>query len=175
MVKNTPLRTTCPRRISSCCGWRGARRTSVGAATLARARFVCEGETEAGRQTESGTRHSAHLKTHFPKCYLPLLCRCHGYSALSPRLSVGKEGSEERGSGSGCCLCVIFIPVQPERCPPPSSPRPLPPPPSSSSSSSSNFFLLVTLICSAAHHSLFSLSLPPSLCVCAVASLRVVG
>lgn len=135
--------------------------------------LVCVRGRDGDRQTESGTRHTVRLKhTSLSATYrcsavamdtVPSLLSLGGYGGM------GLERSEERGSGSGCCLCVIFIPVQPRGAPlfptsaaiPPSSP---------SSSSSSNFhadpraLVAFICICSSLSSSLSrSLSLAPSL------------
>ena len=108
-VQMNPVPLTSPLWYVACC----VCRASVGADGLAS--LICVWETE-------NERNAPLCPNTLPNCYLPLLCRCHGYSALSPPLSslsrwvwrdgAGEEWGEEKRSGSGCCLCVIFIPVQ---------------------------------------------------------------
>lgn len=82
-------------------------------------RLVCVRGRDGGRdrQTESGTRHSARLKhTSLSATYR---CSAVAMDTVPSLLSLGGYGGMglERGSGSGCCLCVIFIPVQPRGAP----------------------------------------------------------
>lgn len=79
-----------------------------------------------------------------PNCYLPLLCRCHGYSALSlpSLLSVGGYGGmglERRGEKWLWLLPLRHIHTSAAESPPP--PPPPSPPPSSHFPSSTASFL----------------------------------
>lgn len=81
-----------------------------------------------------------------PNCYLPLLCRCHGYSALSlpSLLSVGGYGGmglERRGEKWLWLLPLRHIHTSAAESPPPPPPPPSPPPSSHFPSSTASRLL----------------------------------